>query len=443
MQHSRRPRFGQSVSIQELSAQDERRQEGPLQRLHGFGAREGLFTRGRGHTGCNTPKRRRRVMRTIQHLITALLALHGAIHVLGFLKWAHLHPVPQLSGRTLVPLSPMAERPFAGLWATALLLLALAAGLRLLSRELWWAPALTGLVLSQALIVVSWHDAKFGTVLNVLLLLPALAGAAHTQFAARIDREVGSLLSAATARTEQKTVTAADLERLPPPVRRWLDQSGIVGRAPIRTVRLRQAGELRTAPGAAFLPATAEQYFTVDPPGFVWRVQARMFGVLPVEGRDLLAQGHGEMLIKAASLLPIVHARDEKIDHGSKLRFLGEIVWFPSGALAPYVSWERIDDSSARATMTSGTDTVSAVFQFDEQGRMVGLDAERYFGGGPGAKLTPWSVVCTDWRRFQGILVPTRGEVRWILPAGTFGYYRWEVVDVEFDRPELYGVTET
>ena len=378
-------------------------------------------------------------MRAIQHIITALLALHGAIHVLGWLKWAHLSPVAQLSGRTLVPLSPLTERAFAGLWASALILLTLAAGLRLFSRELWWAPALAGLLLSQALIVVSWQDAKFGTVLNVLLLLPALAGATHAQFAGRIDHEVGTLLAAATARSEQRPLAATDLAGLPAPVRRWLEQSGIVGRAPIRTLRLRQRGELRTAPEAAFLPATAEQYFTVDPPGFVWHVQARMFGVLPVEGRDLLAQGHGEMLIKAASLVSIVHARDEKIDHGSKLRFLGEVVWFPSAALAPYVTWEAIDDSSARATMTSGKDPVSAVFHFDEQGRVVGLDAERYLGGGPSAQLTPWSIVCTEWRRFEGILVPSRGEVRWILPAGTFSYYRWEVEDIEFDRPELYG----
>src|SRR6187399_3096107 len=95
-------------------------------------------------------------------LITSLLALHGAIHLLGFLKWARLASVPQLSGRTLVPLTGIGERAFALSWLVALVLLVGAAAFRMLRHEAWWVPALAGILLSQVLIVTNWYDARFG-----------------------------------------------------------------------------------------------------------------------------------------------------------------------------------------------------------------------------------------------------------------------------------------
>jgi hypothetical protein len=114
------------------------------------------------------------------------------------------------------------------------------------------------------------------------------------------------------------------------------------------------------------MPATAEQWFTVEPPAFIWQVDARLFGALPIVGRDLFAHGHGEMRIKAAALVTIVNASDAKIDHGALLRFLGEMVWFPSAAVQPYVTWKAIDATSAHATIQQGELTATAVFEFDE-----------------------------------------------------------------------------
>ena len=42
----------------------------------------------------------------------------------------------------------------------------------------------------------------------------------------------------------------------------------------------------------------------------------------------------------------------EKMDEATLQRYLGEMVWFPSALLNPYVSWEVIDPLSAKATVT-------------------------------------------------------------------------------------------
>jgi len=369
--------------------------------------------------------------------LTLLLALHGTIHLLGFLAWSRLVAIRGLSGRTLVPLSASGMRGYALLWLAATLVLLAAAALWFGRHAEWWLPALLGVLLSQCLIVFAWHDARYGTIVNLMLLVVALVGLANVRFTRHTDAEVRALLALSSPR-QSPTIRGLELQHLPPPVRRWLEASGIVGGERARTVRLRQRGELRTSPDGAWMPARADQYFSVEPPAFVWKVDTAMMGLLPVAGRDKYAGGRGHMLIKALSLIDVVDSADEKIDHGSLLRFLGETVWFPSAALAPYVVWEPIDETTARATMRHGGLHASAVFTFSDDGRVLGLSAERYLGGGTGAKLTPWSVSFSEWRKFQGIEIPDRGQVSWMLASGAFTYYRWEILEVEFNRAELY-----
>ena len=364
------------------------------------------------------------------------VALHALIHVVGFLKWFRLADLPALSGATLVRLTPATAKVYGALWLVAFIVL-LAAAVAIARREPWWMLALAGALLSQSLIVVAWSDAKFGSIANLLILAALAFSAARARFDRRVDAEIRAMLSRESGATAS-VVQAEDLQHLPPPVRSWLQASGVVGRNAVHTVRLKQNGQLRTSPKGAWMPARAEQYFTVGEPAFVWRVRTKMAGFLPIIGRDRYGSGSGHMLIKAAALLSIVDECDEKIAQGAMLRFLGEIVWFPSAALSPYLEWELVDAHRSRATMRHKGVVASAVFTFDQQGRVATMDAERYLGGGAEAKLTPWSVVFMEWQAIHGVQIPTRGDVRWHPPAGQFSYYRWQIVDVEYDRAEPY-----
>jgi len=274
--------------------------------------------------------------------------------------------------------------------------------------------------------------------LVAITLAVALVAAATRRFHNRIDHEARALLVDARV-AAAGTVQPGELERLPAPVRRWLETAGVVGRPRATTVRLKQRGEMRTGPDKPWMPVAAEQYFSVEPPGFVWRVDGRMMHVLPFAGQDRYVDGHGRMLIKLASLITVADGSGSEIDQGAMLRFLGEIVWFPSAALSPYIRWEAIDDRSARATMQYAGLTVAALFTFDEGGRLVSLTADRYMSSGGKASLEKWSIPITEWRTVRGVGMPVRGGAVWKLPGGDFDYYRWEIVDVEVNNPALYA----
>ena len=93
-----------------------------------------------------------------------------------------------------------------------------------------------------------------------------------------------------------------------------------------------------------WLDATADQLITVAPPAFNWSVKVKTGMINGITGRDWFENGKGEMVIKLASVLPVVKSKsNEKVDQASLQRFLAEMVWYPTAALCPYVSWESID----------------------------------------------------------------------------------------------------
>jgi hypothetical protein len=354
----------------------------------------------------------------MRYLLVALLAIHGFLHLIG-LQW----------GKTV-----------GAIWVLASLALLLTAALLLMRDDHWWMVAAAALVFSQALIVSVWSTARAGTVINLLLAIPVVVAAAQAHFASQSDAAVKRLLARVPS-APPAVVTQQELSPLPPPVRRWLEASGVVGRARAQVVRLKQRGELRTAVDQPWMHAEARQYFSVDVPGFVWTVSVTMKGV-PVVGRDTYENGQGQMLIKAGGLIPVADGSGPEIDQGTLLRFLGEIIWFPSAALAPYIRWEPIDATSARATMSHGRVTASGVFTFDQQGRAVKMTATRYKDDGKWVTLERWEVPATAWGRLGGVLMPIRGTAIWKLDRGDFEYYRWEITEVDYNRAALEPAAE-
>ena len=351
--------------------------------------------------------------------LAALLVIHGLIHLIGL----------RLSGSKVVGF----------LWLGTAVLLVSAAALRLFEKESWWIPAALGITASQVLIIQQWSDAKAGTMANVLLVLPVVIGFATMRFHRANEDHARALLARAPA-GEPANLTEADVASLPPPVKRWLDASGAIGKPRARTVRLLQRGEMRTSPTGPFMHAEAKQYFTVDEPGFVWTVDVTMFGVVPVVGRDSYVDGRARMFIQAGGLVTVADGTGEKFDQGTLLRFLGEIIWFPSAAIAPYIAWEPIDDAKAKATISHHGTSASAVFEFDERGRLTTMSAKRYLNG---ETLEDWTIPITEWKAIRGIEMPTRGSAVWKLApekGGDFEYYRWEILDVE---PNYQGTVST
>ena len=258
-----------------------------------------------------------------------------------------------------------------------------------------------------------------------------------TAFRQQVSREVAALFQQSEGVTPT-VLTEADLTGLPEPVQRWLRSSGVVGKARPVTIRLKQVGQLRPEAGQPWLPFTAEQYYSTDPPGFVWVATVRAASVLPLMiGRDRYFAGKGSMQIRLLSLIPI-NAEGPEVDQGAMLRYLGEVVWFPAAAVSPYLTWESVDERSARATMDDGGIRASAIFSFNELGEVMDMVAERYRASGGKFSLERWRTLARAYRAFNGVWVPTEAEAIWQLNSGDLPDVRLRVTEIEYNRAAMY-----
>ncbi len=302
----------------------------------------------------------------------------------------------------------------------------------ILNKEAWWIIGLVTVVLSQILIMTNWQQAKFATILNVIILGVVITAFYFWSFDRKTENKVIDLYDNIAIR--DLTITIDMISELPEPVKRWMIHSQTVGSKAVETVHLKQRGMMRLTPEQETWNETeAVQYFSVTKPEFIWQVKTNMNG-LPVIGRDVFKDGNGSMVIKLAGMIPVVNVSEhEKINISTLQRYLGEIIWFPSAALSPYITWEEIDDNHAKAIMTYMGTTGSATFEFDEVGNVIEFTAQRYKDIND-EHTTLWIAKIIESKEISGIIMPSKCEISWQNDDGLFTWYKFEIYDVRYNE---------
>ena len=250
-------------------------------------------------------------------------------------------------------------------------------------------------------------------------------------------RQMAAELFARATTQDPAPITESDLAGLPEPMRRYLTQTGIVGRPRISTVRLKQEGFFRTKPEQNWMPMQAVEYYSVDPPAFLWHGKIKLLPFLSIQARDRFDAGTGQMLIKLLAFT-LGDVRGPELDQGALLRYFNEIMWFPTAFLSEYIEWEELDTNSVRGTIRIGKVSASAVLHVTESGQFANFIADRYMGTGDTFSLESWSTPVDDYAQLCGLRLPVSGEGVWHLDQGDFSYIRLRVTELEYDTPLPY-----
>ncbi len=364
----------------------------------------------------------------IRAIFAGFLVVHALIHLMGFAKAFGLAELPQLT-------QPVSRAAGLAWLAAAGLFLAMAAALFAWPRG-FWAVGGMALVLSQALILGAWRDAKFGAIASLVVLVGVCYGFLSRgpwSFRATFEREAAAGMA---RRTPQPLVTEADLAPLPAPVQRYLRLAGAVGQERVQGMRVRLRGSLRTGPAEPWMPIAADQYSCFDRPTRLFHIQATRAGV-PFEALHRYVGPSATFAVKVASLVTVTEARGPEADRSETVTFLDDMALLaPATLLSPAIRWEPLDDRTARATLTLGAVTVRAELQFDEAGQLTGFrsdDRMMASKDGKSFRAARWSTPVRDYRAFGAHRLAGRGEAVWHLPEGAFEYARFEVLAVEYN----------
>jgi hypothetical protein len=354
-----------------------------------------------------------------------IVFIHGLIHLLGFVKAFGFKEIKELT----LPIS----KPIGLWWLAAAILVVLYGILYISNNKYSWFIGFAAVIVSQILIFLFWKDAKFGTLPNIAMLIVALMAFGQYNFQQLVQLETAGILNQNKV-VGDRIISENDLQQLPQPVQKWLRHSRVIGKPYIHVGKVTQQAEMKLKPDQEkWFTAIAIQYSTIEVPAFIWTVDVAMNSLLNFKGRDKFEAGKGEMLIKLNALFNIVNEKGEKLDEGSAQRYLGEMVWFPSLALSPFITWQEINETTATATLNYKDTKATGTFYFNSEGDFVKFSAMRFKGNEPEAKRYEWVLLVEDYKTFEGIKIPARMTATWKLENEDWTWLKLEILDVKYN----------
>lgn len=361
----------------------------------------------------------------IRILLIIFISIHGLIHLLGFLKAFNIIEIISIS-KTISKVSGF-------FWLLVFILCIITVFLIVINSDLWWTSGLFFIIISQIMIFSYWSDTKYGSIANFIIFLFIIVAYSDFSFKNKIALERKYMLENSEPITN-KVITRESISKLPVIVQKWLKNSGIIGKSNVSNVYLTQKLKLKmNQEQSEWNNGSAVQYFTLQPPAFNWDIKSEINSVLKVTGRDKFENGIGEMIIKIFSLIPVASAKNHpNVNQATLQRFLAEIVWFPTASLNNYITWEYIDDLSAKATMEYKGSKGTGVFHFDKNGifkKFVALRYKSYDDKVP----TKWTVTATKTEKLNEVTIPVECKVSWEIDKSSWTWLVLEITDVKYN----------
>jgi hypothetical protein len=282
-----------------------------------------------------------------------------------------------------------------------------------------------------------------GKVRWFLIALAVALGAAAIVLPIQARRWAQETAAATAALTSsvpasRPAVSFGTLDGLPAPVQRYLRLALTDGQARPATVRMQQAGRLRTGvESRQWLAFTAEETIAPDVRGFVWDARLQLAPFVHARIRDAYVGGAADARVALQSAVTLAADRNSPaLDSGDLYRLLAEAPWSPT-LLLPRgdLTWRAIDDRRAAATLTHGGEAVTIEFRFNEAGEVASVyAAERPRSYGTTYVATPWEGRFRRYETVEGIRVPLEGEVGWWVEGRWNPVWQGTVERVVFTR---------
>ncbi len=359
--------------------------------------------------------------------LIVLIFIHGLIHLLGFIKAFKFAELNQLTKNI--------SKSVGILWLLVTMLFIIAATLYYLNVESWWLFCSIAIVLSQICIILSWKDAMFGTVANIILLpivIIAFANNLPSSYKNIFKAEVEKRLSYTNS---QAVLSEEEIKHLPAPVQKYIIYCGAVGREKIQNFKMEFKGGIKPKPGSDFLDFYSIQYNFYNDPARIFYIESKMYE-LPFDGLHLFVGTKATMQIKIASLFQVVDAKGPEMNKGETVTMFNDMCFFAPGNLVDKnIEWETIDSLTVKARFTNKGITISATLFFNEKGELINFSSNDRYESADGKVYNnyEWTTPVKDYREINGRRMATYAEAIWHKPEGKFCYGTFRLKEIQYN----------
>lgn len=262
-----------------------------------------------------------------------------------------------------------------------------------------------------------------------LLLLILIIG--RVNLSIKFGEQVKELFAQSKSISDQR-FHKSQLDGLPEPVQRYFNHILIDQQPYISYARIKHGGQFKADLKKDWMNIKGEQYATTEKPGFIWKGTTTMF-----VARDMYISKQGRLIVSLFSVYNIVDAKGkEKYDSGELLRWLGESILYPTNFLpSRRLQWFPIDSKTAQLSFKHNGLSLFFKITVNEIGEITEMETQRYMGED---NLETWVIKAAEYKEMNNVLVPTVFDVLWRLEQGDFSYAKFNITEVEYDKPERF-----
>jgi hypothetical protein len=363
----------------------------------------------------------------MKYILTILLLLHGAIHLMGFAKafgYAEIENIHAGISKT------------SGLFWLLAFALFVASGIALLTKADWWyIVSFAAVLLSTVLIITVWKDAKFGTIANIIILAAVIAGFSTANYYSWYQKEVKAGLSQ-TAALPVPVLTEQAIASLPEPVKNYIRYTGSVGKPKVENFKLEFTGQIRKNEQSAWMPFTSEQYNFMQSSKRLFFMKAVMKG-LPVAGFHCFKNGDAFMDIRLFSLFKVQYQSGKEMGIAETVTFFNDMCCMaPATLIDKRITWLESDSTKVKTEFTNNGITITAWLYFNEKGELFNFVSDDRFAAGENntMKRIRWSTPMKDYREIDGYRLASNAEANYSYPEGDLCYGMFSLKHIKFNN---------
>ncbi len=246
----------------------------------------------------------------------------------------------------------------------------------------------------------------------------------------KFSKEVNELFAQSKSISDQK-FHKSQLDDLPEPVQLYFHHVLKEGQPYISYARIKHDGQFKIGIDKRWINIKGEQYATTQKPGFIWKGTTSMF-----VARDMYISDKGRLIASIFSLYNVVDAKGEQYNQGELLRWLGESILYPTNFLPnERLKWLPINSTTARLTYSYKGLSLFFKITFNKIGEITEMETKRYMNG---ENLETWVIKATNYKQLNNIFIPTAFDVLWRLENGDFSYAKFNITEVEYNKPEKF-----
>jgi hypothetical protein len=326
------------------------------------------------------------------------------------------------------------SKPLGVLWFSTAVLFIICMALYLLKKDSWTYFALAAVVLSQILIINSWQDAKFGTIVNIIILIFCIIGFFQTNFKNEYKKEVKIGLE--ESRNLQKSIlTESEIVYLPKPVQKYIRYTGCMDKPIVNNFRVDFSGKIRSHEKKEWMKLTSEQYNFLKMPTRLFYLDATMKG-FPVAGFHCFKNGVAYMDIRLLSIFKVEYQSGAIMDTSETVTFFNDMCVMAPGALIDKrIEWIEVQGNKVKASFSNNGITISAWLYFNEKGELVNFTSEDRSALGDNGKTIKlkWSTPLRDYKDINGYRLASYAETIYTYPDGDFTYATFTLKDIGYN----------